>query len=143
MPSQASPRSFARRLSKPDASLRSKFGGSTPFEVTLGISLKKGRIDALGFETDAPATIIDWLNRSCALFVGKNQDECEALTLDVFTASLNPSSDVRPLAVFSWNLIQDVIARLPFGDPMSKMIGKISRLHDEFPLGDRKIDEED
>jgi hypothetical protein len=134
---------FAKRLKNPHSTIRSTFGGVTPFKITLDASAKDGKLSELGYEADAPPESIRILDASCALFVGKTHDECEAFDLSLFLNTLSPPSDLRPVGVFAWNVIQDAIARLPFGDPMSKMIHRISQWHDEFPLGDPKADEED
>lgn len=136
-------RSFTKRLKDPHSTVRSSFAGSTPFRVTLDAKVEKGKVSDLGFETDAPVEGVRILNTSCALFVGKTQEECDALDLSSFLSTISLEHELRPLGVFAWNVIQDAIARLPFNDPMSKMIGRISKWHDEFPLGDPKADEED
>ena len=136
-------RSFAKRLKDAHSTIRSSFAGSTPFKVTLDAKVERGKVSDFGFETDAPAEGVRILNASCALFVGKSQEECEALDLSIFLSTLSLEHEFHPLGVFAWNVIQDAIARLPFNDPMSKMINRISQWHDEFPLGDPKADEED
>jgi hypothetical protein len=136
-------RSFAKRLKESHSTVRSSFAGSTPFQVVLDARVERGKVADLGFETDAPAESVRVLNDSCALFLGKSQEECEAVTLSMFLSTLSLEHERHPVGIFAWNVVQDAIARLPFNNPMSKMIGRISQWHDEFPLGNPTADEED
>lgn len=143
MPTPPTLRTFARRLKDPHSTIHSTFKGATPFAITLDASVKGDKVSSLGYSSDAPPDCVRILDDSCVLFVGKSREECEAFDLSLFLESLSLSPDARPVGVFAWNVIQDAIARLPFGDPLSKAIHRISAWHDEFPLGDPKADEED
>ncbi len=134
---------FQGRLTKPDANVRIHSFANLSFFVEMDSSLKKNVISDFGFDTNGPSDFTIILSRGCALFIGLSHDEAEKLTLDVFSTKLTISHAEKQHGLYAWTVIQDVIARLPFNNPMSRAIGKISKLHDEFPLGEMGIDSED
>ncbi|MEK6821284.1 MAG: hypothetical protein AABY11_02715 [archaeon] len=144
-PSVHSPASpFETRLKKPDASIRTRGPGSESLTLHLDACLSNGKLSALGFSSDASPAFRAFFSRACALFLGKTQVELEQFGLSAAHEALSPfSPEEKSWVLFSWNVLQDVTSRLPFDDPMSRMITKISRLHDEFPSGKLSADEED
>jgi NifU-like protein involved in Fe-S cluster formation len=134
---------FEGRLKSPDARITSRFSGTTPFSLTLDAILKDEKVGSFGFETDGSPAFQSLLSKSCSLFVGKSQSEAEALALVFFSTEINPTLEQKEYVSFVWNVLQDVVARLPFDDPLSRTVRKISKLHDEFPLGDMGMDSED
>ncbi len=134
---------FSKRLKNPQSSVKISSFGRALFSVTMDASLSKNKIADIGFETTGPAEFVSILAQGCSYFIGLSHDEAEVLALDLFSKKFSVSPQERVYVEYAWSAIQDVISRLPFEDPMSKAITKISRLHDEFPLIVSKEDEED
>ena len=137
------PAPFSKRLKNPSASVKIPSYESLSFSVTMDASLKNNRIGDLGFETNGPPRFVSILAQGCSYFIGLSHDEAEIFSQSMFARKFDVSPDEKVLVDYAWSAIQDVIARLPFDDPLSKAIGKISRLHDEFPLVDQFADDED
>ncbi|MFH0969930.1 MAG: hypothetical protein V1776_00500 [Candidatus Diapherotrites archaeon] len=135
--------SFDGLLKSPDAFVQLRFAGTTSFSLRLEAKRKGDALVDFGFHTDGPVVFALFLSRSLALFLNQSSTTAESITLSSFHDSLSPSPDEKEYSLFVWNAIQDVIARLPFDDPLSKMLGKISRMNDEFPLGDGNKDDDD
>lgn len=137
------PAPFSKRLKNPHASVKIPSYESLSFSVTMDASLKNNKIGDLGFETNGSPRFVAILAQGCSYFIGLSHDEAEIFSQSMFARKFDVSPDEKVLVDYAWSAIQDVIARLPFDDPLSKAIGKISRLHDEFPLVDQFADDED
>ncbi len=140
---ESSPASFSKRLKNPHASVKIPSFGSVSFSVTMDASLKDNKISDLGFETNGSPRFVAILAQGCSYFIGLSHDEAEIFSQSMFARKFDVSGEEKELVDYAWSAIQDVISRLPFDDPLSKAIGKISRLHDEFPLVDQFADDED
>ncbi len=134
---------FSRRLKNPQATIKITSFGTASFSVTLDASLSHNIISDIGFETQGPPEFISILTQGCSYFIGLTHDEAEIFSLSMFSKKFTVSPQERIFVEYAWSAIQDVIARLPFDDPLSKAIGKISRLHAEFPIGGDEMDHED
>jgi hypothetical protein len=105
--------------------------------------LSKNRISDFGFETNGPPTFISILVQGFSYFTSLTQDEAELFSLTIFSKKFSVSPAENGYVSYAYTAIQDAIARLPFDDPLSRAVNKISRLHDEFPIGDLTADDED
>ncbi len=137
--------SFSRRLKNPQATIKISSFGTASFSVILDASLSHNIISDIGFETLGPPEFISILTQGCSYFIGLSHDEAEIFSLSMFSKKFAVSPQEKVFVEYTWSAIHDVISRLPFDDPLSRAIGKISRLHDEFPItgDDDHMDHED
>lgn len=111
--------------------------------MVVDASLSKNRIADFGFETNGPPAFISILVQGFSYFTNLSQDEAEIFSLALFSKKFSVSPAENVFVLYAYTAIQDTIARLPFDDPLSRAVNKISRLHDEFPIGDLTADDED
>lgn len=135
--------SFVGRLSKPHFTFTLSGWGSLDFSTTLDGMLKNNRFVEFGFVTKGPASFSRVFSSVCAFVIGKTPDEISRWSVPELVSACSFSPDERAYVEYSLSLIQDASSRVPSDDPLSRALGKISRLHDEFPMGDRTADEED
>ncbi len=135
--------SVAARLKSPDASVSVSSFGTHSFSVSVDAQIKSGKVSAIGFETTGPDVFRSFLSRSISLFVGKSPEDLESFDVNAFIRAAEPFPEEREFVMYAWTVLQDVIARLPQKDPMSKAIHRIHQIHKDFPLGEMGIDEED
>ncbi|MBM3282437.1 MAG: hypothetical protein FJY86_03820 [Candidatus Diapherotrites archaeon] len=134
---------ISRRLKKPHASVKIPSFGLMDFWVIVDASLEKNKISEFGFETDGGEKFAAILTQGFSYFIGLTHDESEVFSLEMFLRKFEVSADDRVLVERAYHCIKDVISRLPFDDPLSKAIGKLSHFRDEFPLGYMGADDED
>lgn len=137
------PPAFSKRLKNPSASVKIPSFGKASFWVTMDASLEKNKISNFGFETNGSEKFVSILTQGCSYFTNLTHDESEIFSLEMFARKFNASSEDLILVEYAYSAIRDVISRLPFDDPLSKAIGKISRIRGEFPLGEIGADDED
>lgn len=146
IPSPAAPSSEAiisKRLKNPSASVKIPSFGRISFWVVVDASLEKNRISNFGFETNGSEKFVAILTQGFSYFMNLSHDESEIFSLEMFARKFDVSPEEKILVEYAYTCIRDAISRLPFDDPLSRAIGKISRLHDEFPLGHMGSDDED
>lgn len=134
---------ISRRLKNPQASVKTPSYGLTNFWVIVDASLEKNKISEFGFETNGGEKFVAILTQGFSYFTGLTHDESEVFSLDMFLRKFDVSTENRVLVERAYHCIKDVISRLPFDDPLSKAIGKLSHFRDEFPLGNMGADDED
>jgi hypothetical protein len=134
---------ISRRLKKPFVSVKIPSFNQMDFWVIIDASLEKNKISEFGFETNGGEKFAMLLTQGFSYFIGLTHDESEIFSQEMFLRKFEVSSEDRVLVECAYHCIKDAISRLPFDDPLSKAIGKLSHFRDEFPIGSMGADDED
>lgn len=135
--------SFVGRLKDADATITLSSFSNHHFSVVVDAQIKNGKVSSIKFETTGPPSFVSFLSRAAGLFTDKSPSDLESFDLDSFVNAVEPFPEEREFVLYAWTALQDVVARLPQKDPMSKAINRIHQIHKDFPLGEMGIDEED